>query len=306
MGRYVLRRIGHAIVALVAVSMIVFVASRLSGDPAVLMLREGGASRTELSQLQHVLGLDVPLHIQYWNFLRGALRGDFGYSFWQQQRVTVLISERLPATLQLALIALFLLVVLAFPVGIYAAVYRHRPSGVLLSILTSLGQSIPVFWAGPLLILVFAVWLRWLPPFGRGGLQHLILPALTLATFSSTRVARIVRSEVIDILDADYVRTARAKGLLNRTVLFKHVVRNALIPVVTIVGMEFGQMLGGAVITETIFAWPGLGRLMIQAVMNRDFPLVQGAVFVVASIFIILNLLIDLSYTLLDPQVRFS
>jgi ABC-type dipeptide/oligopeptide/nickel transport system permease component len=304
-GRYLLQRLLHSVLVVLGVSLIVFLISHLTGDPAVLMAQPG-ATEKDLQALRERLGLDAPLPVQYLRFVGGAAHGDFGNSIWQNQPVLGLILDRLPATLQLTASAMLVALGLAFPVGIAAALNRNSIVDRLVMLLALAGQSVPVFWLGLMLILVFSVNLHWLPSSSTGTWQHLVLPAVTLGAFSMARTARLVRSGLLEVLGLDYVRTARAKGLGERAVILRHALRNGLIPVVTSVGLELGALLGGAVITETIFAWPGVGRLIVQAIFNRDFPLVQAAVFVLSLIFIGVNLATDALYTVLDPRIRYA
>jgi peptide/nickel transport system permease protein len=227
-------------------------------------------------------------------------------SLRQRQPTFTLIMERMPATLELTFAALVISVVVALPIGIISAARRNSVEDNASMLFALIGQSVPVFWLGLMLILVFGVQLRLLPVAGRGGWEHLILPAVSLATFSLARNARIIRSSMLEVLGQDYVRTARAKGLVERTVLYRHALKNALIPVVTLIGLEFGTLLGGAVITETIFAWPGVGRLTVQAIFARDLPLVQTSVTILATVFVLLNLAVDLIYTYLDPRIKLA
>ncbi|MFQ6110960.1 MAG: ABC transporter permease [Nitrospinota bacterium] len=304
MSAYLVRRVIRALVVIVGVSFISFAILFLSGDPADLLIGEDW-SREEVAAFRHRMGFDRPWYVQYLDFVRkAALHQDFGESLRHGAPSFQLIMERLPATMELAVAALFLSVVVACPVGIISAVRRNSVYDYAGMFGALLGQSIPVFWLGIMLILLFGVYLRWFPISGRGGLEHLVLPALALATYSVARNARVVRSSMLEVLRQDYVTTARAKGLSELLIVNRHALMNALIPVVTIIGLEFGHLLGGAVIIETIFAWPGVGRLMIQAVYSKDFPLVQASVTIMALIFVSLNLIVDFLYTYLDPRVR--
>lgn len=301
--QYLARRAIHSIFVVLGVSLAVFVVARLSGDPVLLMVQPG-TSMADIDAMRHRLGMDAPLAQQYLNFVLGAMHGDLGDSIWQSQPVTTLVFERLPATVELTIASLVFSLVLAMPAGIISATRRNSPLDRAVMIFALLGQSVPVFWLGLILIMVFSVQLDWLPSSGYGTLGHLVLPTITLGLFSVARTARLVRSGLLDVLGQDYVRTARSKGLPERMVLIRHALRNTLIPVVTLVGLDFGRLLGGAVITETIFGWPGVGRLAVDAIFRRDFPLLQGIVFTIAVVFVIVNLLTDLAYTALDPRVR--
>ena len=260
----------------------------------------------EVNQLREDLGLDKPWITQYFRFIARAVQGDFGESTRHKQPAFELIAERIPATLELAFAALFLSIVLAVPVGIISATKRGIDGRLQRHVVRAPRPIRSVFWLGLMFILIFGVKLHWLPVSGKGGISFLILPAISLATYSIARNARLVRSSMLEVLRHDYVTTARAKGLNEFIIVHWHVLRNALIPVVTIIGLEFGHLLGGAVIVETIFAWPGIGRLMIQAVYAKDFPLVQASVTIMALLFVTLNLAVDLIYTVLDPRARLT
>jgi peptide/nickel transport system permease protein len=305
MGRYIGRRLFSSLFVLFGVSLIVFSMLRLSGDPVRLMLPLH-ASDEDARVLARALGLDQPLPVQFARFLAGAVRGDFGVSLRQGVPAMSVVLERLPATIELTISSLLFTVVVAVPAGIYSATHRHSIRNSLFMLGALLGQSMPVFWLGIVLILVLAVELRWFPTSGRGGLEHLVLPTITLGAYFTAKVARLVRSGMLDVLSQDYVRTAYAKGLSNRIVISRHAMRNAAMPLVTIIAIDAGTLLGGAVITETVFAWPGVGRLAIQAISDRDYPVVQAAVFIVALGFVLINLLVDLVYGYLDPRIRYD
>jgi len=264
------------------------------------------ASREQLEAFRHKMGFDQPAHIQYLRWLGRAVRGDFGTSLRYAKPVFPLILERMPATLELAVAAQIFALTLALPLGILAAVRRNSIFDGLTMVGALFGQSMPGFWLGLMLILLFGVVLRILPVSGRASSKHLILPAITLGTFFLARNTRLVRSGMLEVLGQDYVTTARSKGLSERAIIWKHALKNALIPLVTMVGMDFGALLAGTVVTETVFAWPGVGRLVFNAINQRDFPLVQAAVFLIAVIFVATNLLVDLSYVYLDPRIRLS
>jgi peptide/nickel transport system permease protein len=300
---YVFRKVFHTAFVAFGVVTLVFAALRLSGDPAATML-PGDASVDELGALRRQLGLDRPLWLQYVQFLGGALSGDFGTSFRHQQPALPLVLERLPATLELAGAALLLAVALALPLGILAAVYRGRVVDVAAMAFAVVGQATPYFWMGIMLILIVSVELGWLPTSGRGGLERLILPAITLGTHFAASLARLTRTSMLEVLGQQFVTTARAKGLSEWSVVLAHTLKNAAVPVITLIGLQFGTLLGGAVVTETIFAWPGVGRLAVQSVFVRDYPVVQAGVFVLALTFVAINLLVDLLYGVLDPRIR--
>jgi len=300
---YILKRLFHSIFVLIGISVVVFIILHLTGDPAALLMPMDATSE-QVAQFRKEMGFTDPLLVQYWRFFKGTLHGDFGLSFRHSQPALDLVLERMPATIQLTITAMIIAMIIAVPVGIISAIRRNSILDHIGMTGALLGQSTPVFWLGIMLILVFSVTFQWFPSSGRGTLQHLILPAVTLGMFSMARTARMMRSSMLEVLGQEYMKTARAKGLSPRKVILKHALKNALIPVVTIVGMELGTLLGGAVITETIFAWPGVGRLAVQAIYNRDYPVVQAAVFLLASIFVLVNLIVDILYTYLDPRVK--
>jgi len=302
MREYLVGKLVHTAIVLVCVLTLVFVVLHLTGDPVMMML-PSNASQDEIRALTAALGLDQPLPVQYGRFLLRLARGDLGISLQHQQPAMGLVLERLPASLLLALSALLIAVVVAVPLGIVAAARRGTAIDHLAVGLAALGQSAPIFWTGLMLMLVFAVTLKVLPTTGYGTWRQLVMPALTLAAYPTAAIARLVRAGMLEVLEADYVRTARAKGLQERRVILKHALKNAAMPVVTVIGLQFGLLLGGAIVCEMIFAWPGVGRLLIFAINNRDFPLVEAAVFVIAIVFVVANLLVDLCYGWLDPRV---
>lgn len=306
MQGFILRRLLQAAAVLFGVSLVTFLLLHLTGDPVGLLLPPD-AGPDEQERLRHLLGLDSPLPVQYVRFAAGALRGDFGESIRQAEPASSLVLERLPATLELTVAAMLLAVIVALPAGIVAATHRGRAFDQLAMAVSLLGQSVPSFWLGIMLVLFFGVQLGWLPVAGRdAGWQSLVLPAVTLSMFSMARTARLVRSGMIDVLGQDFIRTARAKGLAERLVLRRHALRHALVPVVTVLGLDLAHLLGGAVIVETIFAWPGIGRLTVSAIGARDYPVVQAAVFLVAAGYVLVNFLVDVGYAWLNPQVRFE
>jgi peptide/nickel transport system permease protein len=290
-------------VVAVGVSLVVFALVHLSGDPVLLMV-SSDAPPDVVATTRHALGFDRPLREQFADYVTRAARGDLGVSLRSSLPVATLIRERLPATVELTLAALLIAMVVAIPAGIVSAVKRGSALDRLAMVGAVAGQAVPIFWLALLLIAFFGVYLRWLPVFGRGSLAHLVLPAVSLSTVILGRLARLVRSSMLEVLGQDYVRTARAKGVGEVRVLAGHALKNAAIPIVTLLGLQFAQLLGGAVVTETIFAWPGIGRLVVEAIFNRDFPVVQGVVLVVSLIFVAVNLLVDLAYAALDPRIR--
>jgi ABC-type dipeptide/oligopeptide/nickel transport system permease component len=305
MPRYLIRRLGRAIFALWGISTIVFVVLRLSGDPAMLLLPQE-ASVEDVLRLRHDLGLDEPLVLQYLTFLGNTAVGNFGESLRHREPAMSLVRSHLWATMELSLAAFCIAAVVAVPLGLLAAVWPHSLGDQAVMTLTLIGQSAPTFWIGIMLILAFGLELRWFPIGGRGTLAHLVMPALTLGAFAMASIARLTRSAMLDVLQLDYINTARAKGLSDGRVLWKHALKNAAIPVVTIMGLQFGALLGGAVVTETVFSWPGIGRLAIQGIYNRDYPVVQASVFIAAAFFVMINFLVDLLYTILDPRIRYE
>lgn len=305
MTGFLLRRLFQSVLSLWGVLSIVFVILHLSGDPALLMIPQG-ASRQDLERLRTDMGLNRPLAVQYGIFLWNASHGDFGQSFLQRQPALPLVLERVPATLQLALAALALSVTVGVTSGILSAWKRNSWIDRLAMVLSLIGQAAPSFWLGIMMILVFALWLKWLPPSGFGTPQQLVLPALTLGALSMATISRMTRSSMLEVLGQDYVKVARAKGLRERTVLYRHAVRNAAIPIVTLIALELGVLLSGAVIVETIFAWPGIGRLAVDSIVTRDFPVVQAIVFFASVIYISINFLTDIVYSLIDPRIRLA
>jgi peptide/nickel transport system permease protein len=297
------RRLLQSLVVLFGVSFVVFAILHLTGDPALVLLPPD-ASAEDVRRFREAMGFNDPFLVQYARFLRGALQGDFGQSIRHGEPAFGLVLERMPATFELAGAALLLALCLAIPAGIVSAVRRNSPVDYVATVVALFGQSLPTFWLGIMLILVFSVQFHLLPSSGRGTLEHLILPAVTLGLFTTARITRLTRSGMLEVLNQDYIRTARAKGVSDPPVVWKHALKNAAIPIVTIVGIELGTLLGGSVITETIFAWPGVGRLSVQAIANRDYPVVQAAVFLLATTFVLVNLLVDVIYTYLDPRIR--
>lgn len=301
---YIVRRLLQGLLVMFLVSVIVVLLTHSSGDPVRLML-PGHATQEDVLRLRHALGLDQPIYVQYCRYIGGIVRGDFGKSLLYRLPNIEIFLDRVPATLQLTVAAMALALAVALPTGIISAVRRNSWIDYLSRVFAVIGQAIPFFWLGIMLILIFAVTLKFLPTSGRGDLKHLILPSLTLSTYPMARIARLLRSSLLDVLGEDYLRTARSKGLAERRVILDHALSNALLPVVTVVGLEFGNLLGGAVITETIFAWPGVGRLAIDAVSARDYPLIQTIVLASAFTFVLINLVVDILYAYLDPRIRY-
>jgi ABC-type dipeptide/oligopeptide/nickel transport system permease component len=306
MGRYLVRRLLLTIPVLLGVATLVFALIHLvPGDPAQAMLGES-ASQQEVQNLRHALGLDRPLLTQYKAFMLGALRGDLGTSFRYNQPVTAQLREKFPNTAKLAVAAMILAVLFAIPLGILAAVFRGTVIDFAAMTVALAGISMPNFWLGPLLAILFAVELGWLPVSGTGSPAHLVLPAVTLAAALSAILARMTRASLLEELRELYVLSARARGLSQARAVLRHAFRNSLIPVVTIVGLQFGAVLTGTIITETIFAWPGVGRLLIQSINFRDYPLVQGCILFISVTYVAMNLVTDLTYALLDPRIQYD
>ncbi len=301
--KYIIWRALASLPVVLVVSFVVFAMVFMSGDPAVLMLPPE-ATEEQVAQFRHAYGFDEPLLVQYGRFLGNALHGDFGNSIRYKQPALELVLQRLPATLQLSSFSMLLAVVLSLPLGVLAALKRNSIVDYVASFLAVVGQSMPNYWLGFLLVYAVSVKLHLLPTSGGPGWPHVILPAVTIAINIMALITRMTRSAMLEVICEDYVRTARAKGLAERIVVVKHALRNALLPVITIIALQFGYILGGAVVVETIFAWPGLGLLTIQAIYNRDYPIVQTAVFFLAVSFVLINLLIDILYQFLDPRVR--
>jgi ABC-type dipeptide/oligopeptide/nickel transport system permease component len=305
-SRFLVRRLVLAIPVLLGVATLVFSLIHLiPGDPAQAMLGDA-ASPESVIELRTRLGLNRPLHVQYAAFLMGAARGDLGVSLRTNERVSSAIAARLPATVELALAAMFVAIVIAIPTGIVAAVWSGTGVDHAATTLALVGLSMPTFWLGPLLGLVFSVELGWLPVSGRGTVAHLVLPAITLGLPLAAVLARMTRASLMDELGETYVTAARARGLSEARIVLRHAFRNSLIPIVTVLGLQVGGVLTGAVITETIFAWPGVGRLLIQSIGFRDYPLVQGCILLIAVTYVSVNLLTDMTYAFLDPRIRLS
>lgn len=309
MTLYVLRRLVAMVPVLLGVTLVVFAMLWLApGDPVLALVGESaqGMSREALDALRKVHGLDRGPIVQYLDYLYGLVRGDLGTSVRSSQPVAAELLSRFPATILLAGSAMAVAILLGMTLGVLAAVYRRTWVDHLAVLVALLGVSVPVFWSGLLLMLLFALDLGWLPASGYGTWRHLVLPATAVGFSSAAFIARITRASMIETLRQDYVRTATAKGLGASAVRLRHALRNALLPVVTVVGLQFGGLLGGAVLTETVFAWPGIGRLLVDAITSRDLPLVQGSVLFIAVVFIVMNLLVDVSYAFLNPKVRYD
>lgn len=302
---YIGKRLLYTVLVLLGVATVIFFLIRLTGDPVVLLMPPD-ATAEDLDRMRHLLGFDRPLWEQYLSFIGGLFKGDAGKSLRYNQPTLGLVLERFPATGQLAFTAFCLAMVVAIPIGIISAVRRGSLADNFGSVFALLGQATPVFWLGIMAILLFSVKLHWLPSQGRGTWRHLIMPATALGLSSAAMITRMMRSSMLEVLTQDYVRTARAKGLAERIVVYRHALRNALIPVITVMGLQFGGLLSGSVVTETVFSWPGVGRLMVQSISGRDFPMVQTIVMVVSFTFVIVNLIVDLLYGFIDPRIRYD
>jgi len=301
---YLIKRLISAVIVLLGISTLVFFLIHLvPGDPVEVMLGET-ARPADREALRHALGLDLPVLQQWWEYLKGIAHFDLGKSLHSKQAVTQLLLDRLPATAILSIASLSVAIVIALPLGILAAVYKDSIWDRLAMVSAMLGVSIPNFVMGPLLILIFALWLGWVPVSGKEGLASLILPALTLGTALAAILSRMIRASMLDVLQEDYIRAARARGLSELRVLGLHALRNAALPVITILGMQLGALLAGAVITETIFSWPGIGQLMIDSIQKRDYPVVQACVLLISFTYVLVNLMTDVTYTALDPRLK--
>lgn len=319
MGAFILRRLIQAIIVMVSVAFIAFLLFQYVGDPVVFLLGQD-ATPEQIRQLRADLGLDQPFFVQFWHFLVNAAQGEFGLSLRQGAKVSRLLGERFPATFELAMIAALLALLIGIPMGVYAALKRGTFLSQVFMTASLLGVSLPTFLIGILLILIFSVWLGWLPSFGRGqtvqigwwssglltvnGWVHIILPAITLAIFQLTLIMRLVRAEMLEVLRTDYIKFARARGLTDRAIYFGHALKNTLVPVMTITGLQLGGLIAFAIITETVFQWPGMGLLFIQAVTFADVPVMAAYLCLIALIFVVINLVVDMLYAVVDPRLR--
>jgi peptide/nickel transport system permease protein len=316
---FILRRLIQAVIVMVTVAFIAFLLFQYVGDPVVFLLGQD-ATPQQIAELRRDLGLDQPFFVQFWHFLANAAQGEFGLSLRQGAKVSRLIAERFPATLELALVAALLALLIGIPMGVYAALRRGTFLSQVFMTISLLGVSLPTFLIGILLILVFAVTLGWFPSFGRGdtvkigwwtsglltpkGWHHIVLPAITLAIFQLTLIMRLVRAEMLEVLRTDYIKFARARGLSNRAIHFGHALKNTLVPVMTITGLQLGGLIAFAIITETVFQWPGMGLLFIQAVTFADIPVMAAYLCLIALIFVVINLVVDMLYVAVDPRLR--
>lgn len=304
MHKYIFRRILLLIPVILGVSFVVFTIMFFTpGDPAQLILGER-APAEEIAALREQMGLNRPFFVQFFNFIKNAFMGDLGRSFTTKRPVFEELMARFPQTMQLAAAAVLVAVVLGIPIGILSATKQYSAFDMTAMVFALIGVSMPNFWQGLMMILLFSILLRWLPSSGYGTFRHLIMPALTIGTSSMALITRMTRSSMLEVIRQDYIRTARAKGLSERVVINRHALKNALIPVITVIGLQFGYLLGGAVLTETIFSWPGVGRLIVEAIRQKDFPVVQGGVLLLAITFSIVNLVVDILYAYIDPRIK--
>jgi peptide/nickel transport system permease protein len=306
MLRFIAKRILWMIPLLLGVTLIVFLILHLTpGDPAALILGDAADQQT-IEMLRHEMGLDRPLMVQYVDFLWKALHGDLGTSTHTRRPVIDELASRLPATMEIACMALLLAVIIGITVGIVSAVKRYSAFDHAMMLTTLIFASMPSFWLGLILMLTFSVKLGWLPAVGRGGFSYLILPALTLAATPTALIARLTRSSMLDVVEEDYIRTAHAKGLSEEVIVWKHALKNAMIPIITVIGIQFGGMMGGSVVIESVFAWPGVGKLMVDSILTKNYPVVQGGLLLMAVIVSVINLIVDITYGLLDPRIRYE
>jgi peptide/nickel transport system permease protein len=303
MKRYALRQLVQLAVVIVGISMLAFAILHVIGDPVTLLLPQN-AGKEEYARYYKLLGLDQPVYVQYWKFASRAVQGDFGKSWYTDTPAFKLVMERMPPTLYLSFAGLGMALLISLPLGILAALKRHSLVDNLCTIVAVAGQAMPLFWLGIMLIIIFAVRLKMLPASGYGTWQHFLMPAFTLGAFLAPITMRLVRSGVIEVMSTDYIKTARAKGVAEWMVVTKHAFRNACIPVITVLGLQFGQLLGGAVVTETVFAWPGVATLTVDSIRNQDFPVVQCAVVLLALIIVSINFVVDMVVGYIDPRIR--
>jgi peptide/nickel transport system permease protein len=303
MRRYIARQLVQLVIVVIGISLLAFTILHVLGDPVLLLLPQN-AGKEEFERYRHLLGLDQPLHVQYWKFASRAVRGDFGKSWYADTPAFRLVIERMPPTIYLTLAGFLVALLIALPLGILAALRRHSWVDNLCTAVAVAGQATPLFWLGIMLIILFAVRLKMLPASGYGTWQHFILPSFCLGAALAPITMRLVRSGVIEVMNMEFIKTARAKGVAEPMVVVKHAFRNACIPVITVLGLQFGQLLGGAIITETVFAWPGVATLTVESIRNQDFPVVQCAVVLLALVIVTVNLIVDLVVGVIDPRIR--
>ena len=305
MQRFIVRRFGQAVIALIVLSVLIFGLVRLTGDPTLLMLPED-ATAEDIAQLQHALGLDRPIPVQYWKFISNAVQGDFGKSIKGQIPVINIIQERLPHSARLGAASLLVTLIISLPLGVLAAVNKGSLLDTVAQVIAVLGQSMPMFWVGIVLIQIFAVYLGLLPSGGTGTLAHYVMPAFTLGWWLVAGIMRLLRSSMLEVLDSEFVKLGRIKGLTETKIIWKHALRNSLIPVVTFGGIYMAVLITAAILVETVFAWPGVGRLVYESIVFRDFPVVQAVVLMTAGFVILTSLIVDILYAYLDPRIRYS
>jgi peptide/nickel transport system permease protein len=303
MRRYIARQVVQLVVVVIGISLLSFGILHVIGDPVLLLLPQN-AGKEEFERYRHLLGLDRPIYVQYWTFASRAVRGDFGRSWYGDAPAFGLVIERMPPTIYLTFAGLGVALLIAIPLGTLAALRRHSFVDTLCTMIATAGQALPLFWLGIMLIIIFAVRLKLLPASGYGTWQHFLMPSLCLGMAFAPITMRLVRSGMIEVLSMDYIKTARSKGMAERRVVWKHAFRNAAIPVITVLGLQFGQLLGGAIITETVFAWPGVASLTVDSIRNQDFPVVQCAVVLLALIIVVVNLIVDIVVGFIDPRIR--
>jgi len=303
MRRYIARQLAQLVVVVLGISVLAFLILHVLGDPVLLLLPQN-AGKEEFARYHHLLGLDRPLYVQYWKFLSSAVLGDFGKSWYADTPAFKLVIERMPPTIYLTLAGFAVALLISLPLGILAALKRHSWIDTCCTAVAVAGQAMPLFWLGIMLIIVFAVRLKVLPASGYGSWQNFLMPSLCLGMALAPITMRLVRSGVIEVMSMEFIKTARAKGLAEGRVVIKHAFRNACIPVITVLGLQFGQLLGGAIITETVFAWPGVATLTVESIRNQDFPVVQCAVILLALVIVTVNLIVDLVVGLIDPRIR--
>ncbi|WP_289135936.1 nickel ABC transporter permease [uncultured Brevibacillus sp.] len=304
MTTFLIRRLLHSIFVVLAITLVIFVLVRLTGDPVSIMFQAGEPTKEAIAELRKNLGLDEPVYVQFLLYLKDMFTGNLGTSFRTGESVIGMMQEKMGATLLLAFGGMFVALLIAIPVGIISAVRRGSVADFFGRIFSLLGISFPNFWLGIMLIIIFAVKLRWFPASGYQGLEYLVLPSVALGLILSGILARLVRSSMLEVLNQQYINTARSKGIKEWIVVIKHGLRNALIPTVTFIGLQFGTLLGGTVIIEQVFSWPGIGRMLIDAISQRDFPVIQGSVIILSFLMIFVNLLVDISYGFIDPRIR--
>lgn len=303
MRRYIVRQLVQFVVVILGISILAFAILHVLGDPVLLLLPQN-AGKEEFERYRHLLGLDRPLYVQYWKFLSNAVVGDFGKSWYADTPAFRLVLERMPPTIYLTFAGLFVALLISLPLGILAALKRHSWVDNLCTTIAVAGQAVPLFWLGIMMIIVFSVRLRLLPASGYDSWENFLMPSFCLGAALAPLTMRLVRSGVIEVMNMDFIKTARAKGVAESMVVIKHAFRNACIPVITVIGLQFGQLLGGAIITETVFAWPGVATLTVESIRNQDFPVVQCAVILLALVIVSLNLIVDLTVAFIDPRIR--